>query len=51
MNDESEPSSPGSIAAVLTVVAAFLCGGIPALVICGGMGASFWDILGSFVGQ
>ncbi|MEN0068257.1 MAG: hypothetical protein AAGA48_39415 [Myxococcota bacterium] len=48
---ESDSGSPISAAAILIVVAAFLCGGVPALVICGGMGASFWDILGTFIGQ
>jgi len=46
-----EGSRSGGVAAITIVVAAFLCGGVPALVICGGMGASFGDILGSFLGQ
>ncbi|MEM6925468.1 MAG: hypothetical protein AAF602_00965 [Myxococcota bacterium] len=48
---EEREASPGGIAAILVVVAAFVCGGVPAVVICGGIGASFWDILGAFGGQ
>lgn len=51
MSEPESTTSPLSVSAILLVVAAFLCGGVPALVICGGIGASFWDVLGNFGAQ
>ncbi len=49
--DDDRSGSRGQAAVVAFVAFAFLCSGIPALVICGGMGASFTDILRAFVGS